>query len=374
MEHVASPRDPDRAAAAVAAKPRPLARVEWVDYAKGICIFFVVMLHVNDLVQERTHAAGWLAHVVAFALPFRMPDFFLIAGLFVSSALRRPWRHYLDRKVIHFFYFYAVWMTLEFVVLDLHHLHALHTGAPGIALTYVRRFADPAGPLWFIHILPVFFVLTRLTRAVPPWLMWLGAVALHSLQIKTGWHVPDQLGARYVYFYSGYVLAPRVFRIAEWSYDRVPAALALLVVWALGNGLVVAAGWSTLRFVSLALGYAGALAVITTAVMLSKLAWTRPLRYLGQHSIVVYLGDVGVSMIVVSLLRPLIADVGTLALVSTVATVVGAVVLWRVAIRTPARLLYERPRRWRLTDDREPPRSPQGSAAGAVDQPITAMM
>ena len=322
----------------------PKVRVDWVDYAKGICIFFVVMLHVNDVVQERTHEIGWLEHVVTFARPFRMPDFFLIAGLFLSNAMRRPWRRYLDVKVVHFLYFYVLWMTLQFVIVDLKHLVRNDAGVDEIALIYLRRWIDPVGALWFIHMLPVFFIVTRLTRAVPPWWMWLGAATLHSLQIESEWHVIREFASRYVYFYSGYVLAPHVFRIASWAHARAGRAIGYLASWGVVNALVVAAGWATLPFVSLALGYAGALAVILSAVMLSKLAWTRPLRYLGQNSIVVYLGDFGVSMIVVRVLAPLIGDIGSLALISTVLTVIGTIVLWRVVLRTPARFLYVRPR------------------------------
>ena len=324
------------------------ARVEWVDHAKGICIFFVVMLHVNEYVQEQLHAIGWLEHVVVFARPFRMPDFFLIAGLFLASALRRPWRHYLDRKVVHFLYLYGIWMTLEFLIVDLQFLIRTDVGAPEIVLGYFRRFIDPSGPLWFIHMLPIFFVVTRLTRAMPAWLMWLAAATLHSLQIKTGWNVPDEFAARYVYFYSGYVLAPHVFRIAAWAYERAGINYLYLAGWGIVNGLVVAAGWAGLPVVSLALGYAGALAVILTAVLLSKLEWTRPLRYLGQNSVVVYLGDFGMTLIVVTLLRPLIDDPGSLALIASVLTVVGTIVLWQLLIRTPARFLYDRPRRFHL--------------------------
>ena len=52
--------------------------------------------------------------VVAFAKPFRMPDFFLISGLFLAQRHRPRWRTYLDRKVVHFAYFYVLWMTIQF--------------------------------------------------------------------------------------------------------------------------------------------------------------------------------------------------------------------------------------------------------------------
>src|SRR5258708_40045130 len=61
------------------------ARVDWVDYAKGFCIVFVVMMHSTLGVEQAVGHEGWLHTVVAFARPFRMPDFFLISGLFLSQ-------------------------------------------------------------------------------------------------------------------------------------------------------------------------------------------------------------------------------------------------------------------------------------------------
>src|SRR6185436_14971124 len=75
------------------------ARVAWVDYAKGFCIVFVVMMHSTLGVGQATGTEGWLHTVVAFAKPFRMPDFFLISGLFLAQVIDRDWRTYLDRKV-----------------------------------------------------------------------------------------------------------------------------------------------------------------------------------------------------------------------------------------------------------------------------------
>ena len=49
-----------------------------------------------------------------FAKPFRMPDFFLISGLFLAVVIDRDWRTYLDRKVVHFAYFYVLWVTIQF--------------------------------------------------------------------------------------------------------------------------------------------------------------------------------------------------------------------------------------------------------------------
>lgn len=320
--------------------------MDWVDHAKGICIFFVVMFHVNEVAMEhRDGMTGWLSHVIDFARPFRMPDFFLIAGLFLSASIRRPWRKYIDGKVVHFFYFYVLWMTVNFVVFDLSHsILDTNDSATDILLAYLQRFLDPSGPLWFIHILPIFFIVTRLTRSVPWWVMWTGAAILHDLNIDTGWHVPDEFARRYVYFYSGYVFAGFVFRMGTWVAAHRLFAGGYLAIWGIVNGLLVYAGVSTAPVIGLALGYAGAVTVIFTAVVLSRFSWSSPLRYIGENSIVIYLGELAMSMLVIRLLAGIMIDVGTLALIATVVTVLGCLGLWHVALRTPVRFMYRRPR------------------------------
>jgi hypothetical protein len=89
-------------------------RVDWVDYAKGICIIMVVMMHSVLGVEKAAEQTGFMHYVVMFAKPFRMPDFFLISGLFLSVVIDRDWRTYLDRKVMHFAYFYVLWVTIQF--------------------------------------------------------------------------------------------------------------------------------------------------------------------------------------------------------------------------------------------------------------------
>src|SRR2546421_5847387 len=89
-------------------------RVDWVDYAKGFCIVMVVMMHSTLGVEATAGEQSWMHALVAFAKPFRMPDFFLISGLFLACVIDRDWRTYLDHKVVHFAYFYVLWVTIQF--------------------------------------------------------------------------------------------------------------------------------------------------------------------------------------------------------------------------------------------------------------------
>lgn len=323
-------------------------RIDWVDYAKGICIFFVVMLHCNDLVQYHVNAKGWLENVVLFARPFRMPDFFLLAGLFVPRLLDKPWKDFIDRKVIHFIYLYAIWVTLQFVLFDARRAVSSGEAGLGLLLDYAKLFIEPPGALWFIYILPVFFVLTRATSRVPAWAVWLLAAGLHSLQIHTGWTMIDEFCSRFVFFFSGYALSRHVFQFAA-RVDRQPLlGVGYLPLWAVVNGVLVSMGVAALPGISLVLGFAGAAAVVVCAVLLSRFVWTQPLRYIGEHSVVIYLADHLVSVVVLRAFVPFIGDVGSLAMAVTIGSVIGAVLLWWALRATPLRVLYRRPARWHI--------------------------
>src|ERR1700730_7253344 len=101
---------------AMAHAPIRQGRVDWVDYAKGFCIVMVVMMHSTLGVEAEAGREGFMHYVVAFATPFRMPDFFLISGLFLARVIDRDWRTYLDRMVVHFIYFYLLWTAIQFAV------------------------------------------------------------------------------------------------------------------------------------------------------------------------------------------------------------------------------------------------------------------
>jgi uncharacterized membrane protein YcfT len=262
-------------------------RVAWVDYAKGFCIVMVVMMHSTLGVQDAAGAGSWMGAIVAFAKPFRMPDFFLISGLFLARVIDRDWRDYLDRKVVHFAYFYALWVTIQFAFKAPG--FAADAGWGGVAGQYALAFIDPFGTLWFIYILPIFFVVTKATRDVPPVMVWFVAALLQIADVHTGATVIDEFCARFVYFYSGYVLAPYVFRFAAKVAANKGDAIRFLLAWALFEALMVFGGYSTFPVIGLGLGFLGALAVIALSSLLSTRDWARPLRYAGQNSLVVHL-------------------------------------------------------------------------------------
>ncbi|HEY0849866.1 MAG TPA: acyltransferase family protein [Bradyrhizobium sp.] len=318
-------------------------RVDWVDYAKGICIVMVVMMHSVLGVELAAGKTGFMHALVAFAKPFRMPDFFLISGLFLKLVIDRDWRTYLDRKVVHFAYFYVLWVTIQFGFKA--PAFAAESNWAHVGYLYLESFVEPFGTLWFIYLLPIFFVVTKLTRRVAPLAIFAVAALLESMHVSTGWTVIDEFCARFVYFFAGYWLAAYVFALSDRARGRPMLAIAGLVLWALINGALVEYGVSERPVISLALGLAGAFAIIVTGTLLARGGLLDFLRYCGEHSIVIYLAFFlpMAATRTILLKTGVISDIGTVSLIVTVAGVAGAILIWRVALAVRADFLFERP-------------------------------
>jgi uncharacterized membrane protein YcfT len=324
-------------------------RVGWVDYAKGICIVWVVTMYATDYVKEITHSIGWMQHAVNFAQPFRMPDFFLLSGLFVSRVLDRPWRSYFDTKVVHFLYFYVLWATLKFV--NMHGSALAGPGAFDLVPEYLSMFVEPpSGPLWFIYVLALYFLAVRVLRKVPPVLVL--AVAA-GLEIAVTWgadmvwdiKLADKFARYFVFFYGGHLLARHIFTAAAWAQEHRATSISALTAWAIVNQLLVSMQVTFLPGMQLLLGFVGAGGVMLAASQLARFDFMHWLRYLGQHSIVVYLGFV----IPLGMMRrmvaqpPVMLDLGTLSFLVMAASIAGALLLYLALRKTPLRFLYERP-------------------------------
>ena len=127
--------------------------------------------------------------------------------------------------------------------------------------------------------------------------------------------VTDEFAARFVYFYTGYILAPQIFALTARAQAK-PLRGARRAS-RLGRSSTAALSISATRnlpFVSLALGLAGACAVVTVAALMARSDLFKPLRYCGRNSIVIYLAfflPMAVTRTVL-LKTGLIADVGTM--------------------------------------------------------------
>lgn len=336
-------------------------RIAWVDTAKGLCIILVVMMHSTLGLGEAVGREGWLHDVVAFARPFRMPDFFLISGLFLARVIDRKWIDYADKRVVHFLYFYVLWFLIQSTVKI---GTIVEGGASGILSHLGLGLVEPFGTLWFVYLLAIFSVTTKLLRRVSPATLLVLAAVLEILPVHTGWILIDEFAERYVYFLAGYLLAPAIFGLANHTVRRPIAAMAGLLLWAAVNGVFAFAPtghpdfptWASLPFVSLGLGMVGAAAIVAFSALITHLRIAAPLAYCGRHSIAIYLA----FFLPMALTRTiyvkfdLVADVGLVSAIITTVAIVTPLIVERMVRGTPLGFLFERPAFFRIGGGRAP--------------------
>lgn len=319
-------------------------RVDWVDYAKGICIILVVLMHSNGGVEKAAQQITWIHGFIEWARPFRMPDFFLISGLFLAQRIDRPWREFLDSKFLHFAYFYLLWMTILFSAKS----GALtgHLDSEEIFSGWAFGLIQPNAAVWFIYMLPVFMVTIKLAKPLPPLFVLVAGAVLESLKIESGWLVIDEFAARFVYVFAGYWLSKHIFAFARLvGGQRLHTVLAGFAVWALVNTIAVNSGYAAQPGISLALGFLGACAVVTAGVILSKSSLAEALRYCGENSIVIYLAFslfmAATRVVLLRLGQP--ADLGLVSLMCTAAGIIGPLMTFWIVRGTPMKFLFKRP-------------------------------
>jgi uncharacterized membrane protein YcfT len=343
----------------MAARRRSPERLAWVDTAKGVCIIFVVMMHSTLGVGLEMGGEGFMHWVVAFAKPFRMPDFFLISGLFLGRVIDRDWRSYADKRVVHFLYFYGLWLVIQSGL----KYGQLSGGTPlGFAAHLAFSLIEPYSTLWFIYILAVFSIVTKALRRVPSPVLLAAAVALQIVPVDTNWFLLNEFCERWVYFLVGYLFAGRILAFATAVADRPERTGIGLAAWALVNGVLAltpitwrhATTLAELPGIELMLGLAGALAVIALAALITRAGSTigtmsarlsDALRYCGRNSIAIYLAFfLPMALTRTALIESgMIRDIGLVSLLTTVVAVITPLMVERFVRHTPLFFLFKRP-------------------------------
>ncbi len=330
-------------------------RVAWVDIAKGWCIVLVVTMHASLGFSLDPGPTGWLHSVVAFAKPFRMPDFFMIAGLFASTALRLSWRIYLDRKVVHFAYFYMLWLGIVLLA----KAQTLDIASPAaFANAYLTGLVEPFSTLWFIQLLPLLFVSVRLVNRDTLAGVLFFAVSMHLLAALfpeggvytmssglTRWSTFNNFSLYFIYFLAGVLLRKQIFSFASASAARPVHTVSGLVIWGAIEAWAVYNGLPQIPGLTLLFGFAGAFAIVAGSSLLARFNLMRALAYCGQRSLYIYLSFVlpmGFARIAI-LKSGLISNVGWMSLIDVAIAIGASLALYELTAHSWLAFLFKRP-------------------------------
>jgi uncharacterized membrane protein YcfT len=319
-------------------------RYNWVDYSKGICILGVVIMYAEIKLKGSLGSVGWVESIAIFMKPFRMPDFFLLSGLFLGRVIDRPWREYLDKRALHYLYFFVLWSVIFF----LFRVTAIKLGlfpADNEPDTLIFRLIHPFAMLWFIQLLPILFIATRLLKSAPAWAVLILGVTIQAFPAESYWGQVENFCDRFIYFYIGYRFASYLFQLAGWTVKHQIVAAGALVVWAGINATAISTGISKLPLVSVFLGLAGSSAVIVLGCLLMQLPFTNWIRYLGENSIVIYLGFYLPMMFIAVAARKLtpFIDAGSIGAITTALSILAALIMFWATRKTVFSFLFKRP-------------------------------
>ena len=124
-------------------------RIVWIDYAKGIGIFLVVLGHtLRGLVSSYILEPSIQEQAIdAWIYAFHMPLFFFISGLFIERSVSRPFKTFLVNKLQTIAYPYFLWSILQEITRKL-------TGASPESIENIWRILyQPVMQFWFLYLL-----------------------------------------------------------------------------------------------------------------------------------------------------------------------------------------------------------------------------
>ncbi|MDP2287645.1 MAG: acyltransferase [Actinomycetota bacterium] len=160
------------------AETRP--RIEWMDLTKGSAILVVVGSHAVILMEPVTNGqapqTAW-SLIITVLEPMRMALFFMISGMLATAAISKPWSK-VRRRTWGMTYLYVLWCSIFFAFVY------IYAPLPILEeLRWVARNLLVAGNgYWYLYALIVYFILARVTRRWPIWILLTVAVLLNLLK------------------------------------------------------------------------------------------------------------------------------------------------------------------------------------------------
>lgn len=287
-------------------------RTDWVDYAKGFGILFVVYAHLLssgyhsgvDISEHYFHLSD------SGVYSFHMPLFFFLAGLFVWPSLeKRGTIHFCKEKIRLIAYPYIIWSIIQGSV------ELIFSGQSHRGMDAGDLFTIPFLPLaqfWFLYALLLMYIAFALLRRLKVFfhtVLIVSALVLYFFPLPTEVMALHGFSTGFLYFVVGYMAT---------KYDRllksIPLAITicLLLLQVISIFIVFEQLISPTRLTDgshplyfLYLSGVGILVWIGISQYLAKKQWGFFIKILGVHSIRIYLvhmlAGVAVRVILLSL-------------------------------------------------------------------------
>lgn len=279
------------------AQPLRKQRVEWVDYAKGIAIFFVVQVHILfGLKDSGMYFSEGFTHLMLGwkFFSFNMPVFFFISGLFLSRSVQKAFPIYFSDKLRTVVYPYFLWSIITLAV-GTFAAGATNTEFSLTLETIVSLFARPIFQYWFLFALFPLTIIAALMSKRGMDIRWLIVPTAFMMILSIVGEI-DSIWKDSILLYSiwlpiGVIFSPLVRNTLDSISTRnlVWVIMAMALVW---GGL--AFGDADLRVEWLRpIGLVfGTTMVFSISTLFARLDLFKPIKSLGKLSLEVYLAHI----------------------------------------------------------------------------------
>ena len=340
-------------------------RLAWIDYARGICIILVCFRHCMEGLKQaglplQEYPVLQVLNICFYS--FRMPLFFIISGLFVSSGLfKKGLGPYVNGRFRIVFYPLLVWgsiqITIQFLLKD-------YVNAHRVPLDYLNLIINPRRIEQFWYLNALFFVgalyaLFKVAFRINYWQQLLLGMIFYTIAgmfryTETNGYLLTDILNYYIYFcigdiISGYVLGKKnkktMITAPSWLLASFIVFLGSQYLYTIlnlsphHNEFYVGDKLPALAFF---IALSGCAFIIQIAFLLQRAGIFKWLRVIGYHSLYIYLAHVMViASVRILLMRGFhVTSVPVILVPAMLAGIVLPVLLYNVAVRLGAWWLF----------------------------------
>ncbi|MBC7872210.1 MAG: acyltransferase [Chitinophagaceae bacterium] len=269
-------------------------RIDWVDYAKGISIFLVVLIHLfasitnNNQIDVRQYLA--IIEGQAF-YSGTMPVFFLLSGIFITRAIREPIRIYTLDKLRTLAYPYVLWSLITFIATM---VAASFTNTSFTPADMLRILYEPVFQFWFLYSLFIVVMLYGI-------LIHLKFTPVHFLMAATAmfiiYHVFDlSLYSKEVipytflltfFFAVGAVYSQQIQNLVA-RLNTSTVLIMCVVAWSIWLAVVLSGVITELSWLRTLVKVIGMIGILSFAVLLGRFHFITEVQRWGRLSLQIY--------------------------------------------------------------------------------------
>lgn len=337
-------------------------RLPWVDYARGIAIILVLYRHIYEGISRAglsEQKFAYLEHANIIFYSFRMPLFFILSGIFIGKSLsKRSVQTLVGTKFKTLFWPYLVWSLIQ-VTLQL--LLADYVNADRSRDDYWYIFVYPRriDQFWYLYALfnvSVLYIITRENLRFKIWhqlalgiggFLFSSWLSVHKIDLGFGYDLLHY----YVFFALGDLISDKLLnRDLYQQFGSWKTFAVLLPIFIIGQYYFLEKNLEKgdyeyveayQPFIFTIIAVTGCAFMANLSFVLQKYNVLKGLRWVGFHSLYIYVSHVLVASATrVALVKAGITYVPLMLLICLILALIVPIMVYNLAVEMGAWWLY----------------------------------